>query len=72
MSDNAVVFDIRAKDTALALPRGIRRVTVDIDPRVAPDIVADAHDLHMIPSGSADGGLVISVLHHCRKPWIVV
>ena len=51
---------------------GIRRVTVDIDPRVAPDIVADAHDLHMIPSGSADGVLVMSVLHHCRKPWIVV
>ena len=72
MSDNAVVFDIGAKDTALTLPRGIRRVTVDIDPRVAPDIVADAHDLHMIPSASADGVLVISVLHHCRKPWIVV
>jgi len=72
MVDRAVVFDIGAKDTALTLPRGIRRVTVDIDPRVAPDIVADAHDLHMIPSGSADGVLVISVLHHCRKPWIVV
>ena len=41
MVDRAVVFDIGAKDTALTLPRGIRRVTVDIDPRVAPDIVAE-------------------------------
>jgi SAM-dependent methyltransferase len=72
LADNAVVFNIGSKDTPLQLPRGIRMVTVDIDPSVRPDIVADAHDLHMIPSGSADGILVISVLHHCKKPWVVV
>jgi len=72
LSDNAIVFDIGSKDTAIAPPRGIRRVTVDIDPRVTPDILADAHDLHMIPSDSADAVLVVSVLHHCRKPWMVV
>ena len=72
LADNAVVFNIGSKDTPLQLPRGIRMVTVDIDPSVRPDIVADAHDLHMIPSESADGVLVISVLHHCKKPWVVV
>jgi SAM-dependent methyltransferase len=72
LSDNAVVFNIGSKDTPVQLPRGMRMVTVDIDPGVAPDIVADAHDLHMIPSDHADGVLVISVLHHCRKPWVVV
>jgi SAM-dependent methyltransferase len=72
MADNAVVFDIGSKDTPMVLPRGIRRVTVDMDPRVEPDILADAHDMHMIPSESADGVVVISVLHHCRKPWLVV
>ena len=72
LADNAVVFNIGSKDTPLQLPRGIRMVTVDIDPGVRPDIVADAHDLHMIPNESADGVLVISVLHHCKKPWVVV
>ena len=72
LADNAVVFNIGSKDTPLQLPRGIRMVTVDIDPSVRPDIVADAHDLHMIPNESADGVLVISVLHHCKKPWVVV
>jgi hypothetical protein len=72
MADNAVVFDIGSKDTPMVLPRGVRRVTVDVDPRVKPDILADAHDMHMIPSESADGVVVISVLHHCRKPWLVV
>ena len=45
LPDNAVVYDIGSKDTPMQLTRGIRRVAVDIDPRVAPDIVADAHDM---------------------------
>ena len=72
LPDNAVVYDIGSKDTPMQLTRGIRRVAVDIDPRVAPDIVADAHDMRVIPDESADAVMVISVLHHCRKPWIVV
>jgi len=71
-----VVFDIGSKgqaETAISLiPSGVRLVTVDIDPAAKPDLIADAHDLHVVPDGSVDGVFTSSVLEHVRDPWRVV
>ena len=72
----AVVYDIGSKgqaETAVELiPPGVRLLSIDIDAATKPDIVADAHDLHMIPTDSADGVFTSSVLEHVRDPWQVV
>jgi SAM-dependent methyltransferase len=76
LPENALVYDIGSKRmrgyNGWSLPRGGRIVTLDIDPESQPDIVADAHDLHMIPDNSADCVLSICVIEHCAKPWIVM
>lgn len=72
LPENAVILNIGSKDIPVDAPRSCRLLNVDIDPSVKPDIVADAHDMHMISSNTADCVLAISMLHHCRKPWRVV
>jgi len=71
----AVVYDIGSKGQE-ELPQthrtDVRLLSVDIDAAVHPDIVADAHDLHMIADNSADGVFTSSVLEHVRDPWKVV
>lgn len=45
--------------------------TVDIDPKVNPDILADAHNLP-ISDNFADGVICTSVLEHVENPFRVV
>ena len=75
-SGEAVVYDIGSKgqgETGLEfIPLGVRLLSIDIDAETKPDVVADAHDLHMIPTDSADGVFTSSVLEHVRDPWKVV
>ena len=72
----SVVYDIGSKgqaETSLDLIQpGVKLISVDIDPAAKPDILADAHDLHMIPDNTADGVFTSSVLEHVRDPWKVV
>jgi SAM-dependent methyltransferase len=75
-SDRTLVYDIGSKGQAESglefIPPGVRLLSIDIDPAAKPDIVADAHDLHMIATDSADGVITSSVLEHVRDPWKVV
>ena len=72
----ALIYDIgskRARGYSHAkIPENARLITVDIDAEASPDIVADAHDLHMIPDQSADCVVSMCVLEHCAKPWLVM
>lgn len=45
--------------------------TIDVDPKCAPDILADAHNLP-ISNESADGVICKSVLEHVENPFKVV
>jgi SAM-dependent methyltransferase len=70
---NAVIYDIGSKHAraryAFGSPPPDAKVTcVDLFPAPGVDIVADAHDLHMIQSESADCVLCVGVLLHCRCP----
>jgi SAM-dependent methyltransferase len=53
-------------------PPGARLVCVDIEPGPGVDIVADAHDLHMIDDHSADCVVAVGMLLHCRNPGKVI
>jgi SAM-dependent methyltransferase len=70
---NPVIYDIGARDARGRYmfgspPPGARLVCVDIEAGPGVDIVADAHDLHMIPDNSADCIVAVGVLLHCRDP----
>jgi SAM-dependent methyltransferase len=74
---NAVIYDIGGKDVRgnymFGSPPDDAKVTViDIAPGPFVDVVADAHDLHMIPDQSADCVLMVSMLPNVRRPWRVV
>jgi SAM-dependent methyltransferase len=74
---DALVYDVGGKDArgrydGFALPPGARLTVIDIAPGPYVDIVADAHDLHMIADGSADCALLMSVLPHVKRPWVVI
>ena len=45
---------------------------MDLQPGPGVDLVADAHDLHMVESNSVDCVVCISVLEHVRYPQKVV
>src|SRR4051812_24718979 len=74
---DAVIFDIGSKGEGGhyafgSPPPGARVVCVDIAPGPNVDLVADAHDLHMVPDNSVDCVVSISVLEHVRYPHKVV
>jgi SAM-dependent methyltransferase len=74
---NALIFDIGSKEARGAYafgtpPAGARIVCVDIEARPGVDLVADAHDLHMVTSDSVDLVTSVSVLEHVRYPQRVV
>jgi SAM-dependent methyltransferase len=75
LPEGALIYDIGSKKVRQykwGLPEGAKVVTLDIDPDSEPDIVADAHDLNMIPDNSADCVVSICVIEHCAKPWVVM
>jgi len=76
LPENALIFDIGSKNAQGAyvgkFPKNARVVAVDIEPGPGVDLVADAHDLHMVPDNSVDYVTTISVLEHVRNPQQVV
>lgn len=77
LSENPVIFDIgskavKGKYAFGAPPAGAKVVCVDLHPGPGVDLVADAHDLHMVPDGSVDFVTTVSVLEHVRYPQKVV
>lgn len=77
LPENAAIFDIGSKDSkgiyAFGTPPATSVVTcVDIEPGPGVDIVADAHDMHPIPSNTADCVVLISTLQHVKYPYKVV
>jgi len=72
---NGVLFDIGSKDArsrhSQARP-DVKIVCVDIQPGHGVDLVADAHDLHMVADNSVDMVICANVLEHVRYPQRVV
>lgn len=76
-SPRPVIYDIGSMDARGryafgAPPAGARLVCVDICPGPGVDVVADAHDLHMVPEGAADCVVAVGMLLHCKCPQQVV
>jgi SAM-dependent methyltransferase len=46
--------------------------SLDINPQNKPDIVGDAHNLHMVKDGMFDTVIATEVLEHCQKPQKVL
>ena len=74
---NPVIFDIGSKEVKAGYafgtpPSGAKIVCVDIQAGPGVDLVADAHDLHMVPDNSVDFVSTVSVLEHVRYPQRVV
>jgi ubiquinone/menaquinone biosynthesis C-methylase UbiE len=70
---NPVIYDIGAQDSRGHYsfgppPPGSRLLCIDIEDGPGVDVVADAHDLHMIESNTADAVMCVGVLLHCRDP----
>jgi len=73
----AAIYDVGGKDARGRYPFGDPPAdadfkAIDIAPGPGVDIVADAHDLHMIADASCDCVLLMSVLPHVKRPWEVV
>jgi SAM-dependent methyltransferase len=47
-------------------------LTVDNDPRMAPDVVGDVHEPDLFAANSFDCILLLNVLEHCHHPQVVV
>jgi SAM-dependent methyltransferase len=74
---NPVIYDIGAQEARGCYafgkpPAGSRIVCVDLYPGPGVDVVADAHDLHMVADGSADCVVAVGLLLHCRFPQQVI
>ena len=74
---NPLIYDIGAKSARGRYsfgvpPLGARLFCVDIAAGPGVDIVADAHDLHMIDDSSADCVVAVGILLHCRDPDKVI
>jgi SAM-dependent methyltransferase len=73
---NAVIYDIGSKSATGnyfgAYPEDSKIISVDIMEGPGVDLVADAHDLHMVADNSVDVVTSVSVMEHVRNPWKVV
>ena len=74
---NPIIFDIGSKEARAGYafgkpPRDAKIVCVDIESGPGVDLVADAHNLHMIGNDSVDFITSISVLEHVKYPQQVV
>src|SRR5262245_29102198 len=72
-----LIFDIGSKGERGSYafgppPPQSKVVCVDLSPGPGVDIVADAHDLHMVGEGTVDCVISISVLEHVRYPQKVM
>lgn len=70
---NPLIFDIGSKEARGSYafgspPPGAKVVCVDIVPGPGVDLVADIHDLHMVPSDTVDFVTCVSVLEHVHYP----
>jgi SAM-dependent methyltransferase len=77
LPSNPVIYDIGARKAHGRYafgspPLGARLFCVDIEAGPDVDIVADAHDLHMIDGNSVDCVVAVGVLLHCRIPEKVI
>jgi len=77
LPEKPLIYDIGAQESRGRYafgspPPGARLVCIDIEAGPGVDIVADAHDLHMVESGSADCVTCVGVLLHCRSPERVI
>ena len=74
---NAVIFDIGSKGSRGAYafgspPADAKIVCVDLYDGPGVDLVADAHDMHMVEGDSVDCVVTVSALEHVRYPQKVV
>ena len=74
---NSLIVDIGSREARGRYsfgdpPEGSRVLCVDLEDLPGVDIVADAHDLHMIQDNSVDCVVSISTLEHVRDPFKVV
>ena len=72
-----LIFDIGSKEARGAYafgspPEGAKVVCVDIEAKPGVDLVADAHDMHMVANDSVDFVTSVSVLEHVRYPHKVM
>lgn len=76
LHENAAIYDIGSLDARGiygwgAPPEDATLTCVDIEEWPGVDIVADAHDLSVIPDSSADCIIASGILLHCREPETV-
>jgi SAM-dependent methyltransferase len=74
---NPVIYDVggrnaRGRYSFGPPPRDSKIICVDLVPEPGVDIVADAHDLSIVPSGSVDCVLLVQMLTYCHTPQRVV
>lgn len=74
---NPTIFDIGSKEARGnyafgSPPPGAKVVCVDMFEGEGVDLVADAHDMHMVPDDSVDCVVTVSTLEHVRYPQKVV
>lgn len=74
---NPTIFDIGSKQTRGAYgfgppPADAKIVCVDIFDGAGVDLVADAHDMHMVAEASVDCVVTVSTLEHVRYPQKVI
>lgn len=77
LPENPVIFDIGSKEARGhyafgSPPPNAKIICVDIAEGEGVDLVADAHDMHMVEDNSVDCVVTISVLEHVRYPAKVV
>jgi len=77
LPQNPTIFDIGSKEARGTYgfgppPADAKIVCVDMVDGLGVDLVADAHDMHMISSGSVDCVVTVSTLEHVRYPQKVV
>lgn len=77
LPSNPTVYDIGSKEARGGYafgkpPEGANIICVDIEAGPGVDLVADAHDLHMVENDSVDFVTSASVLEHVKYPQQVV